>query len=251
MPNLNDPAVMAAFIAQLQAQPLTAPGPVSSGNVAAGVPVQAAAPVQPTVPVSVSDAVADSERPKGHGPSLWTKATRIPGTVVPFTVAGKTGAKQAENYKTKLPESYKDGRPKIELVIPLDVPVTPAFPEGRATLYSKGTLTTIINTAMMQAGVPDDVRSQGLEVGATGTITFVVKVERETKDGDSYSENVFEVTYNRPGSSPTPAPVVQAAPVQAAVPAPQPAAQALPAVVGQMTPAEILAALTNAVPPAA
>lgn len=248
VPNLNDPAVL-AFLQQLQAQQ-QAPAQAAP-TVAAGIPVQQAAPPVPTVPVSVSDAVADAERPKGYGPSLWTKATRIPGTVVPFTVAGKTGAKQAENYKTKLPESYRDGRPKIELVIPLDVPATPNFPEGRATLYSKGSLTTLINTAMTRAGVPDDVRSQGLEVGATGSITFVAKVEREGKDGDSYSENVFEVTYNRPSSTPTPTPVVQAPPVQVPVPAPQPAAPVLPAVPGAQDPAAILAALVAAQKPAA
>lgn len=236
-----DPNALAALVAQLQAQPQTAPAQPGINP-----PVQPAAPqvpLQPTVPVSTEDAMADANRPKGYGPALFKTSTDQPGLTFAFTVAGPTAARQARNFNTKQPETYQDGRPKIELVIPLDVAVSERHPEGRATLYSKGSLTTELSRAMAAAGAPQEVIKQGLEPGATGTITFQGKVTKQGKQA-TYTENAYVVTYNRPGST---APVVattnyaeqaQTQPVQLpAQPAPQPA----PAV--QAPAADVLAQL--------
>lgn len=250
MTNPIDPATFQAFL-QFQAQQAAAQAQQYAPPTIAP-PVAPQVPVQPTVPVSTEDAMDAANRPKGYGPSLFKTGTDQPGLTFAFTVAGPTGAKQPTNYKTKQPEFYPDGRPKIELLIPLDVAVSERHPEGRATLYSKGALTDELSRVMSAAGVPQEVLRKGLEPGATGTITYQGKVTRQSKDGDTYTANAYAVTYNRPGSA---APTVattnyaeqaQAQPVQvpAQPPAPAPATPALPAVPGlDAKQAEILAQL--------
>jgi hypothetical protein len=273
VPNLNDPAIL-AFLQQLQAQQQAPAAPTVAGT---AIPVQAAAPVPeptPTVAVDVSDVLGRN----GYGPSLFNADNPV-GTSFTGTVAQPTTARQQRDYDTKEPKFFKDGNPIPELVIGLDVPVSDQHPEGRATWYAKGKDITAINTAMTQAGVPTALIKQGLEVGATLTVTFV-REQKNPKFPHAHPAKIREVVYTRPGSAPTPAPVAQVAQIgevryrpdgvevrwdgsawvppvvqtalaQVPAPAPQPVAPAPPAVAGAQDPAAILAALVAAQKPAA
>jgi hypothetical protein len=245
-----DPQQLAAILAAVQGQQ----APAAAPNVAANVqPAQAPAPVQPTVDINLGDVLGRV----GYGPELFKKDDPI-GTSFTGTVATPTQVKQLTDYITKAPKFYDDGNPIPVLIVGLDVPATERHPEGRATWHAKGKDIGAINKAMVDAGVPVETIKQGLELGATLTVTFSHTQPVKSKGGAALNDaKIRTVTYTRPGSTPPAAPAVQAAPAPAVASAATAPAQpsALTQAVGNnpagVDAAAILAALGAATPPAA
>jgi hypothetical protein len=245
-PNI-DPALLQQLLAAAQAQQAPAAAP------SVGMPVQPAQPVAPPAPTQVV-AVSDVLGRSGYGPALFDKNDPI-GAAFTGTVAQPTQARQQRDFVTKQPKYYDDGNPIPELVIALDVPASPRHPEGRACWYARGKDIPEINRAMVDAGVPRELIKQGLEVGATVTVTY--SHNQPSKFGND--AKIRKVQYTRPGQAPTP-PASPAAQVPAA-PGPvvaQPAAPAQPAVqvntnpaAGQVDVQALLAQLGAAATPAA
>lgn len=115
------------------------------------------------------------------------------------------------NQRTGQPEFYRDGRPKLVMVIPLRMSqASPEFPEGTASWWCRGQGREALVAAMAQAGVPAGKAPEG---GATITITLV---EKRQIPGIAIPQNVFAVTYQRPQGT-----AAESAPTPDPAPAPQ------------------------------
>lgn len=242
-----DPAMLQQLLAAAQAQQAPAV-PVVANVQPAPQPV----PVAPTVDINLADVLGRV----GYGPELFKKDDPI-GTSFTGTVATPTQVKQLTDYITKAPKFFDDGNPIPVLIVGLDVPVTERHPEGRATWHVKGKDISAVNKAMVDAGVPVETIKRGLELGATLTVTFTHTQPAKSKSGAELNDaKIRAVQYTRPGQAPTPPPatggvVVTPPPIVA-----QPAAPVATLQVPGNNPAgidaaAILAALTNATPPAA
>lgn len=113
-----------------------------------------------------------------------------------------------------VPQFYRDGRPKFEMLIPLKVQPDAAHPDGLATWAVRGADRDELTRAMAEAGVPENLPP---EADAFIQITFTEL--RPTRGG--IAQKVKRVTYARPGQTPAvqyapqaPAPVQYAPPAQ-------------------------------------
>ncbi|MFI7678539.1 hypothetical protein [Actinophytocola sp. NPDC049390] len=206
------PEQLATIQAVLTAQPQA---PTNAGVAANVTPAAPTAEPAPTVEVSVGDVLGSS----AYGPALFAKEDPI-GTSFTGVVAQPTRAVQLRDFTTKAPLFFDDGRPKPQLIIGLDVPVSERHPEGRATWYAKGKDIPEINKAMTAAGVPTEVIKQGLEVGATITVTYA-RDQKNPRYPNANPSKIREVVYVRPGTTPPPAaPTAPAQPAAPVTPAP-------------------------------
>jgi hypothetical protein len=176
------------------------------------------APPAPSVPVDLADAMMAAQRRAAgsNGPSLFKLKEDAPGTAFDFVVSGPSTARQARF--NGQPQTYQDGRPKVEILIPILVHPTQRHPEGKATLYAHGSAIGELVRAMAAAGCDEATISAGAEVGASGRATYLGKATRAGAQGNTYTENVFQFEYIRPALDGNP---VNAAPAQVvAQPAP-------------------------------
>jgi hypothetical protein len=101
------------------------------------------------------------------------------------------------------PQTFKDGRPKFVMKVPLQMQPTPQYPDGLAQWYVKGQARDELVRAMAEAGAPEGPP----EAGAIVDVTFVS--QRPAGAGMNPAKQ-FQVHYQRPnGAAP-------AAPQQAA-----------------------------------
>lgn len=115
-----------------------------------------------------------------------------------------------------IPQTYRDGRPKFVMAVPLQVQPSQDFPEGEARLYVRGQLRDELKRAMAEAQVDGSPKA-----GAVITVTLV---QRKQGKG-TIPQNVFAITYTPPGGQP---PAVNQQPVQQPQYAQQPAQQFQP-----------------------
>jgi hypothetical protein len=181
-----------------------------------GQPQYAPQPPAPPLPTGTLDSFYQQPA-SGGGPSFkFQDANRQPiigksyaGFVArPITDADvRPQTDQGGNVRT-----YKDGRPKFVLVVPMQVQPDQEFPEGQAGWWVKGQARDELARAMAEAGAP----AGAPEAGAFIRITLVGT--RPVPNMNPAFQ--FRVEYVRPqGAAAAP----QAAPQQA--PAPQPVAQ--------------------------
>lgn len=110
-------------------------------------------------------------------------------------------------------QTYRDGRPKFVMVVPMLVAVSPEFPEGTAGWWVKGQARDELARAMAEAGAP----AGAPEAGAWIRVTLVGT--RQIPGGFSPAYQ-YRVEYQRPQGAGQPAPVpaqppqAQPAPVQ-------------------------------------
>ncbi|GIE84591.1 hypothetical protein [Actinoplanes regularis] len=146
------------------------------------------------------------------------------------TVAAEPTSSQQTDFRTKAPETWPDGSPKMQVLVQLSTTLRdPAKPDddGTRTLYIKGKeLTNAIRNAVRASG------ASGIHTGGVLTITYVA--DGPAQAGLS-APKLYAAQYQPPAvsfagvtASAAPAP---AAPVQAYATQPAPAAvaqQALP-----------------------
>jgi hypothetical protein len=133
---------------------------------------------------------------------------------------------------------FKNGKPKLIMKVPVNVPVSERHTEGRGQWYCRGAARDELSRAMAAAGAP----AGPPEAGAFG---YTACVGERTIPGVTVPAKVYQVQYYRPGpqakamaeqygiaypdlsgAPAAPAPVVQAAPAPVAPAAPAPVAQA-------------------------
>lgn len=109
------------------------------------------------------------------------------------------------------PLFHKDGRPKLVMIVPLDVQSV-AFPDGRASWWVKGQAQNELARAMAEAGAPAGAPESGAFISITFTGTRDVPGRNPAK--------LYAITYTRPDGA---AQAAAAQPAQVQVPSqPQP-----------------------------
>lgn len=92
------------------------------------------------------------------------------GTTVTGTVAAEPEARQQTNFRTGLPETWKDGSPRMQILVRLATNLRDpqrADDDGERTLFIKGKyLTDAIRQAVRASG------AKGIHVGGTLTVTY-------------------------------------------------------------------------------
>lgn len=166
------------------------------------------------------------------------------GAVHTGTVAGEPTASQQTDFRTKVPETWPDGAPKMQVLVQLQTALRdPQKPEddGTRTLYIKGKeLTNAVRQAVRQSG------ANGIHTGGTLTVQYVA--DGPAQPGMS-PPKLYAAQYQPPAVSfagvtpPTAQQPVQQVVPQHTAPAPQQYApvqqQVAMAVVGPARPANV------------
>jgi hypothetical protein len=154
------------------------------------------------------------------------------GTVVTGTVIAEPRATQQVNFRTKAPETWKDGSPKMQVVVKLATNLRDpekADDNGERDLYIKGkNLTDAIRQAVRQSG------ANGIHTGGVLTVQYIG--DGPTDPNADVAPKLYAASYQPPAVSfngVTP-------PAQPAAPASQPgyapATQPIPAAVVEPCP---------------
>jgi hypothetical protein len=154
-------------------------------------------------------------QPSSDGDPSWKFNNRPIGTsytgVVARAVTNSDIRVQTNQFGQ--PTTYRDGRPKYVMVVPMLVQANAEFPEGRATWWVKGQGRDELVRAMAAAGAPEGAPEPG------AVITVTKAGERPVPGMNPQIQ--YRVDYRRPDAS---------APVAAPTGQPQPpAAQQVPA----------------------
>lgn len=232
------PQAPAAYPAQYPQAPAAPQYPAMPGYPAqypqGGYPAAPAAPAAPSAPGSLDGFYGQPSASGGPSFKFQGKpiGTAYAGTVErPITDAD---VRQQTN-QAGIPQTYRDGRPKFILVVPLLVQASAEFPEGKAGWWVKGQARDELVRAMSEAGAP----AGPPEAGALIQVTLV----GQRAIPNMNPAYLYRISYTRPTDGP--AQTVQAA-VQAPAAYPAPAAPAQPAY-----PAPAPAAYPAQYPPAA
>ncbi len=188
---------------------------------------QYAPPAPPAAPLPTGTLDAFYEQPSGGGgPAFkFMDANRQP--MIGKTYAGLVARPvtnadvRAQTDQSGRPMTYKDGRPKFVLVVPMQVPPSPEFPDGQAGWWVKGQARDELARAMAEAGAPVGPP----EAGAGITVTLV-GTRPVPGMNPAYQ---YRITYVRPnGAAAVPAlvaaPQYAQAPISPPVQAPPPPA---------------------------
>jgi hypothetical protein len=167
------------------------------------------APPAPPLPTGTLDEFFDQPS-GGKGPS-WKFKDKPIGTSYTGVVARPVTNADIEvqtNPNTKQVVTFKDGRAKFQMVVPMVFPPTAEHPDGQAGWYVKGQARDELARAMAEAGAP----AGPPEAGATIRVTLM-----QIRPIPNMSPQfIYRVEYYRPQGSvpavPTPEPI-QTAPV--------------------------------------
>lgn len=172
------------------------------------------APQQPQAPAGPPPVQGTLEgfygQPTGsYGPSISWKGAPD-GTSVSGVVARDvtdSDVRQQTDPQTQQLKFYRDGRPQLVMIIPLDVQASQTFPEGTASLWVQGAMRTELERASKAAG-----REGAPKAGDRITVTLTGR-----KPGrGSIPKNEYRIEYDAAG---------RAAPAQEAPEQPQQFAQ--------------------------
>ena len=181
----------------------------------------------------------------GGGPS-WSFKGRDIGTTFSGVVARPVTNADIQQQTTpgsNQPATYRDGRPKFVMRVPLRVNPDQSFPDGEATWYVTGQSRDELVRAMAEAGAP----AGAPEAGAAITVTLVAR--RPSRTPGFNPSNQVSVRYVRPQGAVEPVATGQSTPGGTPTSEPAPAAPAVttPAPPADLTPQQqaILAGLTG------
>lgn len=140
------------------------------------------------------------------------------GTSYTGTVVAEPTASQQTDFKTKLPETWPDGSPKMQVLVQLSTGLRdPQKPDddGTRTLYIKGKeLTAAIRNAVKASG------ANGIHAGGILTVQYVA--DGQAANANMSAPKLYAATYQPPAVSFAGVTAPQTAP---AAPAQQPAVQ--------------------------
>jgi hypothetical protein len=186
----------------------------------------APAAVPPAAPLPTGTLDGFYSQPSGGGgPSFKFNGKPIGTSYAGIVARTITNADvRAQTNNAGQVQTYKDGRPKFVLVVPMQVQPSPEFPEGVAGWWVKGQARDELARAMAEAGAPEGPP----EAGAAIRVTLVG--QRQVPNMNP--QLLYRVEYMRPqGAAPVPQPVAAAA--QQAPPAPQQTAPVMSTATGQ------------------
>lgn len=137
--------------------------------------------------------------------------------------------------------TFKDGRPKFVMVVPMQVQPDGEFPEGQAGWWVKGQARDELARAMAEAGAPQGAPEAGAFIQVT-----LVGTRPIPGQNPAYQ---YRVEYRRPQGA-APAPVAEAPAQQIGQATGAPAMQAAPAQQANFAPAPVVHQATQPMPPA-
>lgn len=182
-------------------------------------PQQYAPPAPPAVPLPTGTLDGFYSQPSsGGGPSFKFRdanaTPQIGKSYVGIVARPITDADiRAQTNNAGAVQTFKDGRPKFVLVVPMQVQPSEEFPDGQAGWWVKGQARDELARAMAEAGAPAGAPEAGAGIRVT-----LVSVRPVPNMSPAYQ---YRVDYMRPnGAAPAPQPVaqpIQAVPYQAAV----------------------------------
>jgi hypothetical protein len=118
------------------------------------------------------------------------------GTSYTGTVAAEPTSSQQTDFRTKVPETWKDGSPKMQVLVQLSTTLRdPEKPEddGTRTLYIKGKeLTNAIRAAVRAAG------ANGIHTGGILTVAYIGDGQAET---GLNPPKLYQANYQPPATS--------------------------------------------------
>lgn len=194
-------------------QPQYAPGPYPPGVFPAGMPQQGwpgqqvpqqswpgqqmpqipqQAPQQPAPQLAQGSLDSFYNQPSSGGGKVWSfKETGAEYFGIVARTLTNADVQQQTQPGSNLPATYRDGRPKFLLKVPMLVPLTAEHSDGRAQWWCAGVQRDELVRAMVSAGAPEGApeAGAGIWVKKTGT--------RPTGPGMNPA-GVYEVRYWRP-----------------------------------------------------
>jgi hypothetical protein len=182
-------------------------------------PVQMAPPPPPLAQGSIDDFYS---QPVTGGGAFWKfegPGVYHAGFVARAIAQGDIRQQTTPPAQGSVPQTYRDGRPKFEMLVPLKVAPDQTHLDGLATWAVRGNDREELTRAMAEAGAPEGPPEAG------AFIQVVCTELRPTRGG--IPQKVKQVQYTRPGETPTlfqpavqqPAQPVYAQPQQVAPPA--------------------------------
>lgn len=158
-------------------------------------------PPQPPPPPPVAGTLDDFFDQPSTGSKAWVFKDRPIGTKYAGIVArtiGKADVRQQTDQQGR-PTSFRDGRPKFVMIVPMLVAPSQEFSEGQASWWVKGQARDELVRAMAEVGAP----AGPPEAGAGITVTLVGM--RPIPGMNPAFQ--YRITYQRPaGANPVPPP---------------------------------------------
>lgn len=172
-----------------------------------GQPYQPPVPPPPPLAHGTIDDFYDQPS-TGGGPAISWKGKPDGYTIDSYVARAITNAdiQQDTDPQTRQPRTFRDGRPKLSMQVPINVAVTQEFPEGQARMFVRGQLRDELVRAMTEVGAPGNVPEEG---------AFIRWTLAYRKPTNAIPQNIYQVLYVRPGGQvPPPVQQPQAQPVQ-------------------------------------
>ena len=150
------------------------------------------------------------------------------GTIITGTVTQEPEARQQTDFRTGVPETWKDGSPKMQILVQLSTALRDpqrADDDGTRTVYIKGKeLTKAIRDAVRACG------ANGIHTGGSLTVQYIA--DGPAEPGLEKGPKLYAAQYTAPAVSfaGITGPAAQQAPAPTPAPVQQPIYQAAPAV---------------------
>ncbi len=222
-----------AYPPQQYAPPAPPPYPPAPAYPQQYPPQQYAPPAPPAPPLPTGTLDSFYEQPSSGGGPSWkfmdaNRQPQIGKSYAGIVARPVTNADvRAQTDQSGRPLTYKDGRPKFVMVVPMQIQPSQEFPEGVAGWWVKGQARDELARAMAEAGAPAGPPEAGAAIRVT-----LVGIRPVPGMSPAYQ---YRIEYMRPGGAPPVQPMEQPpAQVPAQYAAPAPMAQSVP--VAQMPP---------------
>ena len=161
-------------------------------------------PQQAPMPPTVAGTLDEFFDQPSTGNKSWVFKDRPIGTTYTGIVARavtKADVRQQTDQQGR-GQTFRDGRPKFVMVVPVLVQPSQEFPEGQASWWVKGQARDELVRAMAEVGAPEGPPEAGAAVS--------VKLIGQRPIPGMNPAYQYRVIYRRPaGAPPTPAPVMQ------------------------------------------
>lgn len=185
-------------------------------------PVQYAPPVAPLAQGSIDDFYSQPSTGGGAFLKFEHPGQTYAGFLARPIAQGDIRQVTTPPAQGSVPQIYRDGRPKFEMLVPLKMQPDAGHPDGLGTWPVRGGDREELTRAMAEAGAPEGPPEYDAQLG--GCFIQITFTHTEPTRG-GIPRKVKRITYARPGQTPTlQQPMVQYVPA-----APQPQYQPAPA----------------------
>lgn len=156
-----------------------------------GYPQQPQAPAGPPLAAGSLDAFYNQPA-TGQGASLKFPQVGSAHVMVVNRPLTDADVQQQTQRGTNIGATFKDGRPKYVLKVPVNVPTSQDHSDGKAQWYCQGSARDDLSRSMQTVGAPEGPPEPGAFI-------YVAKAGQRPIPGGGNPANVWDVRYTRPG----------------------------------------------------